>query len=65
MIINYVHVTSSSWQITTLNLDSQHISKISNVDRLENLKFASFNDNDITKIEVTYCRRRPLFAHAR
>ncbi|XP_077999840.1 leucine-rich repeat-containing protein 9-like isoform X2 [Glandiceps talaboti] len=43
----------SQWylQVTTLNLDGQHITKISNLDRLENLRWASFNDNDITKIE--------------
>ncbi|XP_077863786.1 leucine-rich repeat-containing protein 9-like [Saccoglossus kowalevskii] len=48
-----VSETDSQWylQVTTLNLDSQHISKISNLDRLENLRFVSFNDNDITKIE--------------
>ena len=38
-------------KITCLYLDSQHLSKISNLERLENLKFASFRDNDITKIE--------------
>ncbi|CAH1791753.1 unnamed protein product [Owenia fusiformis] len=38
-------------KVTTLNLDGQHISKLSNLERLENLKWASFNDNDITKIE--------------
>ncbi|XP_064621486.1 leucine-rich repeat-containing protein 9-like isoform X3 [Lineus longissimus] len=38
-------------KVTTLNLDSQHISKLSNLEKLENLRWASFNDNDITKIE--------------
>ena len=38
--------------MTTLNLDHQHITKLSNLDKLENLRWASFNDNDITKIEV-------------
>ena len=42
-------------QVTTLNLDKQHISKLSNLERLENLRWASFNDNDITKIEVCLC----------
>ena len=38
-------------KITCLYLDSQHLSKLSNLERLESLKFASFRDNDITKIE--------------
>ena len=38
-------------QVTTLNLDSQHISKLSNLERLVNLRWASFNDNDLTKVE--------------
>ncbi|XP_072171420.1 leucine-rich repeat-containing protein 9-like [Diadema setosum] len=43
----------SEWysKVTTLNLDSQHISKLSNLERLVNLRWASFNDNDLTKIE--------------
>ena len=40
--------------MTTLNLDHQHITKLSNLDKLENLRWASFNDNDITKIEVWF-----------
>jgi len=46
------------FKVTCLRLDGQHLSKISNLDKLENLKWASFNDNDITKIEVReicYC----------
>ena len=43
-----------SLQVTTLNLDHQHLTKLSNLDKLENLRWASFNDNDITKIEVSY-----------
>ncbi|XP_078672195.1 leucine-rich repeat-containing protein 9-like isoform X1 [Branchiostoma floridae x Branchiostoma belcheri] len=38
-------------KVTTLNLDGQHISKLSNLEKLENLRWASFNDNDITRIE--------------
>ncbi|XP_013396331.1 leucine-rich repeat-containing protein 9 [Lingula anatina] len=38
-------------KVTSLNLDGQHISKLSNLERLENLKWASFNDNDLTRIE--------------
>ncbi|XP_041469372.1 leucine-rich repeat-containing protein 9-like isoform X1 [Lytechinus variegatus] len=45
--------SDSEWytKVTTLNLDSQHISKLSNLERLVNLRWASFNDNDLTKIE--------------
>uniref|UniRef100_A0A668A9G4 Uncharacterized protein n=1 Tax=Myripristis murdjan TaxID=586833 RepID=A0A668A9G4_9TELE len=38
-------------QITALNLDSQRISKLTNLDKLVNLRWASFNDNDISKVE--------------
>ncbi|XP_076014640.1 leucine-rich repeat-containing protein 9 [Genypterus blacodes] len=38
-------------KITALNLDSQRISKILNLDKLVNLRWASFNDNDICKVE--------------
>ncbi|KAL4237983.1 Leucine-rich repeat-containing protein 9 [Mactra antiquata] len=38
-------------KITALNLDNQHLTKISNIERLEHLRYASFNNNDITKIE--------------
>ncbi|KAM3871256.1 leucine-rich repeat-containing protein 9 [Diretmus argenteus] len=37
--------------ITTLNLDSQNISKLTNLDKLVNLRWASFNDNEICKVE--------------
>lgn len=39
-------------QVTSLFLDNQHITKLSGLERLENLKYASFNKNDITKMEV-------------
>uniref|UniRef100_UPI0037E8E735 leucine-rich repeat-containing protein 9 n=1 Tax=Semicossyphus pulcher TaxID=241346 RepID=UPI0037E8E735 len=38
-------------KITTLNLDSQRISKLINLSKLVNLRWASFNDNDISKVE--------------
>ncbi|XP_033624638.1 leucine-rich repeat-containing protein 9-like [Asterias rubens] len=43
----------SNWysKVTTLYLDGQHLSKLSNLERLENLRWASFSDNDLTKIE--------------
>ncbi|KAK7487003.1 hypothetical protein BaRGS_00021673, partial [Batillaria attramentaria] len=42
-----------SWysKVTTVCLEGQHITKLSNLERLENLHWASFNDNDLTKIE--------------
>ncbi|XP_075874195.1 leucine-rich repeat-containing protein 9 isoform X2 [Nelusetta ayraudi] len=38
-------------KITTLVLDSQKISKLYNLNKLVNLRWASFNDNDISKLE--------------
>lgn len=38
-------------QITTLVLDSLKISKLYNLNKLVNLRWASFNDNDISKLE--------------
>ncbi|XP_019132652.2 leucine-rich repeat-containing protein 9 isoform X2 [Larimichthys crocea] len=38
-------------QITALNLDSQRISKLINLNKLVNLRWASFNDNNISKVE--------------
>lgn len=38
-------------KVTCLHLDGHHLSKISNLEKLENLKWASFNNNDITKVE--------------
>lgn len=38
-------------QVTTLNLDSQGLYKLSNLNSLVNLRWASFNDNDISKVE--------------
>lgn len=38
-------------QITVLDLDSQHLCKISGLEQLENLRWASFSNNNLTKIE--------------
>ena len=54
-------LTEDTWlvddvQVTTVNLENQHMTKMSNLERLENLRWASFNNNDLTKIEVCgYC----------
>ena len=41
----------SGAQITTLNLDSQRLTRLINLDKLVNLRWASFNNNDISKME--------------
>ncbi|XP_068615227.1 leucine-rich repeat-containing protein 9-like [Brachionichthys hirsutus] len=38
-------------KITSLNLDNQRISKLINLEKLVNLRWASFNDNDISTVE--------------
>ncbi|XP_036136483.1 leucine-rich repeat-containing protein 9 [Molossus molossus] len=38
-------------KITALNLDGQHLFEITNLGKLENLKWASFNNNNLTKME--------------
>lgn len=38
-------------QITTLVLDNLKITKFYNLNKLVNLRWASFNDNDISKLE--------------
>uniref|UniRef100_A0A3P8UAJ0 Leucine rich repeat containing 9 n=1 Tax=Amphiprion percula TaxID=161767 RepID=A0A3P8UAJ0_AMPPE len=38
-------------KITTLNLDNLRISKLINLNKLVNLRWASFNDNKISKVE--------------
>lgn len=38
-------------QITALNLDSQRIYELTNLNRLVNLRWASFNDNDIPEVD--------------
>ncbi|XP_058149315.1 leucine-rich repeat-containing protein 9 isoform X2 [Dasypus novemcinctus] len=44
---------SGNWylKITALNLDGQHLFEITNLEKLENLKWASFSNNNITKME--------------
>lgn len=56
-----------SGQVTTLNMDNQHITKLSGLERLDNLRYVSFNNNDITKLEVrhviySYCHRSSLIS---
>ncbi|XP_064369582.1 leucine-rich repeat-containing protein 9 [Dromaius novaehollandiae] len=43
----------SNWysMITVLDLDDQHLFKISNLERLEHLRWASFSNNNLTQIE--------------
>lgn len=38
-------------QITALNLDGQRLTRLSNLDRLVNLRWASFDNNELTRIE--------------
>ncbi|XP_054386673.2 leucine-rich repeat-containing protein 9 isoform X4 [Pongo abelii] len=44
---------SGNWylKITALNLDGQHLFEITNLEKLENLKWASFSNNNLTKME--------------
>ncbi|XP_021103662.1 leucine-rich repeat-containing protein 9 isoform X2 [Heterocephalus glaber] len=44
---------SGNWylKITALNLDGQHLFEIKNLEKLENLKWASFSNNNLTKME--------------
>lgn len=43
----------SQWflKVTAVNLDNQRLGKLANMEQLENLRWASFNNNDFTKIE--------------
>ncbi|XP_048590343.1 leucine-rich repeat-containing protein 9 isoform X2 [Nematostella vectensis] len=43
----------SQWfvKVTAVNLDNQHLGKLSNLEKLVHLRWASFNNNDLTKIE--------------
>uniref|UniRef100_A0A8C8RA21 Leucine rich repeat containing 9 n=1 Tax=Pelusios castaneus TaxID=367368 RepID=A0A8C8RA21_9SAUR len=46
------HFSSSLYsRITVLDLDGQHLTKIANLEKLENLRWASFSNNNLTKIE--------------
>ncbi|XP_013926947.1 PREDICTED: leucine-rich repeat-containing protein 9-like [Thamnophis sirtalis] len=50
---NKVDVCQNNWHssITVLDLDGQHLCKISGLEQLENLRWASFSNNNLTKIE--------------
>jgi len=50
--IVFHYVVMLCWQITSLCLDGQHIRTLLGVENLPNLQWASFNDNDIMRIEV-------------
>ncbi|XP_039096685.1 leucine-rich repeat-containing protein 9 [Hyaena hyaena] len=48
----HLHLNGSWYlKITALNLDGQHLFEITNLEKLENLKWASFSNNNITKME--------------
>uniref|UniRef100_A0A8D3DG26 Leucine rich repeat containing 9 n=1 Tax=Scophthalmus maximus TaxID=52904 RepID=A0A8D3DG26_SCOMX len=49
--IDYLQNTWSHKPITALNLDSQRIPKLINLSKMVNLRWASFNDNDLSKVE--------------
>ncbi|XP_075050420.1 leucine-rich repeat-containing protein 9-like [Mixophyes fleayi] len=44
---------NDSWyhMITSVNFDGQNLSKISHLEKLQNLRWASFNNNYLTRIE--------------
>ena len=42
------------FKITVLSIENQGLFKLANIDYLVNLKYASFNDNYLTKIEVNF-----------
>ncbi|XP_039597283.1 leucine-rich repeat-containing protein 9 [Polypterus senegalus] len=45
-------------KITSLNLNGVSLTRLTNLDKLHNLRWASFNDNDISKIEgLDNCQR--------
>ncbi|MBZ3871661.1 Leucine-rich repeat-containing protein 9 [Sciurus carolinensis] len=47
-----LNIQHNPWQkITALNLDGQHLFEITNLEKLENLKWASFSNNNLTKME--------------
>ncbi|XP_048340618.1 leucine-rich repeat-containing protein 9 [Sphaerodactylus townsendi] len=56
---NKLDIFGSNWftLITVLDIDGQHLSKISNLEKLENLRWASFSNNNLTRIEgMDSCR---------
>ncbi|XP_061469286.1 leucine-rich repeat-containing protein 9 isoform X2 [Rhineura floridana] len=55
---NKVEVFQNNWlsRITMLDLDGQHLCRINGLEKLENLRWASFSNNNLTKIEgLDYC----------
>ncbi|KAL8168769.1 UNVERIFIED_CONTAM: Leucine-rich repeat-containing protein 9 [Gekko kuhli] len=50
---NKLDIHQSNWftTITALDLDGQHLSKISHLEKLGNLQWASFSNNNLTRIE--------------
>ncbi|EAW80766.1 hCG1643366, isoform CRA_b, partial [Homo sapiens] len=48
----HLHLSGNCYlKITALNLDGQHLFEITNLEKLENLKWASFSNNNLTKME--------------
>ncbi|XP_053459141.1 leucine-rich repeat-containing protein 9 isoform X4 [Nycticebus coucang] len=48
----HLHLTGNWYlKITALNLDGQNLFEITNLEKLENLKWASFSNNNLTKME--------------
>ncbi|XP_006516440.1 leucine-rich repeat-containing protein 9 isoform X3 [Mus musculus] len=48
----HFHLTGNWYsKITALNLDGQHLFEITNLEKLENLKWASFSNNNLSKME--------------
>ncbi|NXD08865.1 LRRC9 protein, partial [Nothocercus nigrocapillus] len=45
------HLNNWYSMITVLDLDDQHLFKISNLEKLEHLRWASFSNNNLTRIE--------------
>ncbi|XP_063003742.1 leucine-rich repeat-containing protein 9 [Elgaria multicarinata webbii] len=57
---NKVDVCQNNWfsKITVLDLDGQHLCKISGLEKLESLRWASFCNNNLTKIEgLDHCHK--------
>ncbi|XP_077180065.1 leucine-rich repeat-containing protein 9 [Paroedura picta] len=50
---NRLDMFQNNWftVITALDLDGQHLSKISHLEKLENLRWASFSNNNLTRVE--------------
>ncbi|XP_008114930.1 leucine-rich repeat-containing protein 9 isoform X1 [Anolis carolinensis] len=54
---NRVDLFENNWfsKITVLDLDGQHLCKISGIEKLENLRWASFSNNNLTRTEGLDC----------